>query len=130
MGLSEIIKVFINPPGVATRGFKVIKALFMATDQKYCNCVIGEDFDWDPIRDLRNQMSMLDGKYSLETSWNDNRIINLQDDFKEYKELLTRAIRVESHLFALAEKVTLLEESIKLLSSQLENYEKDLQLSQ
>lgn len=130
MGLSEIIKVFINPPGVATRGFKVIKTLFMATDQKYCNCVIGEDFDWDPIRDLRNQMSMLDGKYSLETSWNDNRIINLQDDFKEYKELLTRAIRVESHLFALAEKVTLLEESIKLLSSQLENYEKDLQLSQ
>ena len=130
MGLSEIIKVFINPPGVATRGFKVIKTLFMATDQKYCNCVIGEDFDWDPIRDLRNQMSMLDGKYNLETSWNDNRIINLQADFKELKDQLTRAIRVESHLFALAEKVTLLEESIKLLSSQLENYEKDLQLSQ
>ena len=102
----------------------------MATDQKYCNCVIGEDFDWDPIRDLRNQMSMLDGKYSLETSWNDNRIINLQDDFKEYKELLTRAIRVESHLFALAEKVTCLEESIKALKYQLENLEKDLKLIQ
>ena len=75
-------------------------------------------------------MSMLDGKYNLETSWNDNRIINLQDDFKEYKDQLTRVLRVESNLFALAEKVTLLEESIKLLSSQLENYEKDLLLSQ
>ena len=128
MGFLEIIR--LKTPGVATRGIQVIKVLFMATDQKYCNCVIGEDFDWDPIRDLRNQMSMLDGKYNLETSWNDNRIINLQDDFKEYKDQLTRVLRVESNLFALAEKVTLLEESIKLLSSQLENYEKDLQLSQ
>ena len=99
----------------------------MATDQKFCNCVIGEDFDWDPIRDLRNQMSMLDGKYSLETSWNDNRIINLQDDIKEFKELLNRAIRVESNLFALAEKVTFLDETLKLLSHQLETHEKEYQ---
>ena len=57
-------------------------------------------------------------------------IINLQDDLKDLDAKLNRALRVEFNLFALAEKVTLLEESIKLLSSQLENYEKDLQLSQ
>ncbi len=95
-----------------------------------CNAKIGEDFDWQPIKSLDAKVSMMDGKFTLETAWNDNRIINLQDDLKDLDAKLNRALRVEFNLFALAEKVTCLEESIKALKYQLENLEKDLKLIQ
>ncbi len=95
-----------------------------------CNAKIGEDFDWQPIKSLDAKVSMMDGKFTLETAWNDNRIINLQDDLKDLDEKLNRALRVESNLFALAEKVNQLNECIKALSFKIENLEKDILLAQ